>query len=271
MRTIIILLLTTLLCTNNIVAQTSTNINIELLSLEKQYFAATNLQQKTNIAFAKMQLFIKNNLANNPECEQEINRIDPELLSKPNQDIFYWNATMVSILGSKSNKAHDFILKYQSQNKDTSTNCQLLQLMTSFNTDDSIVADKNWQPIITNIYNCHQQEINFAEQRKEKYNWTSYIIPGAGMAIKGYYIKASSAFLINSASAFLIVELIKNGLYINAFGYGMITIAKFYSGNLLLTKKLIPVKKHATQTKDMSDCKKKLDTLLQEYPIEFKF
>jgi hypothetical protein len=159
---------------------------------------------------------------------------------------------------------------YQLMTKDTSSACQLLHILAVNSSPYDSLSEKDLSPQLMELYNCLATEkINLARQNT-KYNWSSYIVPGSGMMLKGYITKGSTALLLNAGSGLLVYSLFKHALYFNSFGYALLTISKFYVGNNVYTRKLIPKKKYELQKIKLSICHAQLNEFLIQHPIEFK-
>jgi hypothetical protein len=264
MRTTIILLLITLACISSCTAQTD-SIASKLLQYEQLYFTADTKQQKSVIAFEKWQYYLQHGIQDG--CAKTQFDIEPDYLNTKQQQLFYWNAALKSLLNKDASNGLDYYKQYQNVSTDTSTAAAIVQLLLLANTSDSIViTNAQLQPMC----NCIQQQLQPYTNAK-KYNWFSFILPGSAMMAKGYVGKGATALLLFGGSVTAVVALLKNNLYINAVGVGLLTVHKLYVGNNVLTRKLIPRKSIAIKNGQMQNCQNQLQQLLVNNKIEYRF
>lgn len=251
-------------------AQQSDSIGDALLLLEKQYYVSHSAEEKTHLSLQKMYTYIQNHLENDEQCLIECKRINPDYLNAEERQLYLWNAALVYFLHNDFAVSVDAMRAYQLMTKDTSSACQLLHILAVNSSPYDSLSEKDLSPQLMELYNCLATEkINLARQNT-KYNWSSYIVPGSGMMLKGYITKGSTALLLNAGSGLLVYSLFKHALYFNSFGYALLTISKFYVGNNVYTRKLIPKKKYELQKIKLSICHAQLNEFLIQHPIEFK-
>lgn len=269
MRPIITLMSISLLCSRLSIAQDQTAFSSTLLQLEMQYYEAKTKSQKSRIALQKVNTYLSNHAELDEQIIGECKRIDVEELPSNEKSKYLWNSSLIYFLHQDFSKSTELLLKYQMLSKDTSQACQLLYLLAVSSSPYDSLQNSLLSTNVVEIYTCLQQE-QAKDNHPNRYNWVSYIVPGGGMMLKGYPEKGSAAFGLNAGSALLIYALIHKGLYVNAFGYSMLTISKFYLGNINYTKKLVGKKAYKSKQKNAQVCHSKLEHLLEEYPIEFK-
>jgi len=251
-------------------AQQSDSIGDALLRLEKQYYVSHSAEEKTHLSLQKMYTYIQNHLESDEQCLIECKRINPDYLNAEERQLYLWNAALVYFLHNDFAVSVDAMRAYQLMTKDTSSACQLLHILAVNSSPYDSLSEKDLSPQLMELYNCLATEkINLARQNT-KYNWSSYIVPGSGMMLKGYITKGSTALLLNAGSGLLVYSLFKHALYFNSFGYALLTISKFYVGNNVYTRKLIPKKKYELQKIKLSICHAQLNEFLIQHPIEFK-
>ena len=270
MRRTIILLFTILICFSSSSAQQADCIGDVLLQLEKQYYVSHSAEEKTQISLQKMYAYIHYHLESDEECLIECKRINPDYLNAEEKRRYLWNGAILYFLHNDFASSVDAIRAYQLMTKDSSSACQLLNILAVNSSPYDSLTEKDISPQLMELYNCLTTEkINLSKQNT-KYNWCSYIVPGSGMMLKGYITKGSTALLLNAGSGLLVYSLFKNALYFNSIGYALLTISKFYVGNNVYTRSLVPKKKYESQKIKLAICHEQLNEFLTQHPIDFR-
>jgi hypothetical protein len=89
--------------------------------------------------------------------------------------------------------------------------------------------------------------------------------------LKGYYVKGATSLVLNTGAFYLFYMLAKNALYANAVGYSLLTLVKFYQGNLVYSQKLVSKRIFKKQRIVNEKCHQQLEQLLMANPINFKY
>ncbi len=266
----IILLCTILICISSANAQQSDSIGDALLRLEKQYYVSHSAEEKVQLSLQKMDTYIQYHSEHDEQCLNECKRINPDYLHAEEKQRYLWNAAILYFLHNDFANSVDAIRAYQLMTKDTSSACQLLHILAVNSSPYDSLSEIDLSPELKELYNCLATEkINLAKQNTI-YNWCSYIVPGSGIMLKGYITKGSTALLLNAGSGLLVYSLFKHALYFNSFGYALLTISKFYVGNNVYTRKLVPKKKYESQKIKLSICHAQLNEFLTQHPIDFR-
>jgi hypothetical protein len=241
----------------------------DLLQLEERYFKAYSSEEKSTIALQKMNLYIREHAETDEqildECKRvRINELEPEV-----QHTFLWNAALIYYIHQNYTRSSELLRQYIDTTHDTSTAAQLLYVLAANASPYDSIETSFLNGHILDIQTCLKNEKD-NQHPSQRLNWVSYILPGGGMALKGYPKQASAAFVLNAGSGFVIYTLWQHALYANAIGYALLTAIKFYPGNITYTKKLIRKRTLRQLTKDAKNCHSKLEDLLTQFPIDFK-
>jgi TM2 domain-containing membrane protein YozV len=241
--------------------------------LEKNYFTSTNNQEKTLIAFQKLNLLLLNNIQDEQSII-EIDRIESEYLSSSDQLIFFWNASLINYINKNNSKAVYWFERYQESSMDSSNETFLLSALiySDYNSEKFNVSlvELAKRDSIFNCLSCLKKEKKSNEKNKKIKIISSSIIPGLGMMLNGDVIKGITSTVLNASSIVLTNYLILNKSYFNALGWGFSLWLKFYTGNLKLTEKLIDKKQNNKLNEELNHCKIYWMKLLENYPIKIK-
>lgn len=269
MRQIFILLNIFLWFSNSIFSQSTKEDSTKLLELEWSYYQSNNSIEKSNIAFKKFSLYINSQLEHHPGILAECERITSENLNIEDQKKYLWNASMIYFMHNNFSRSSELLNKYRIMTNDSSIAFQLLYILSLHNSPYDSISKLGLHNEILELVSCFEQTDSSNLHTKNNFNRYSYVIPGSGMILKGYPLQGTNAFVINGLSGLLIYILLKKTLYINAIGLGMLTIAKFYIGNLNYTRKLLRKKVFKEQREATIQCHTQLELLIQSNPIEF--
>lgn len=270
MRPTIILFYIILLCIHRSLAQTVDSASVKLLDLEKQYYQTTDHVARTQIAMQKMQVYIDEHIESQSQCLGECNRVDTAYVNEVDKRRYLWNAALMYFLHKDYARSTDLLLSYKQLYRDTSTSLQLFYVLSAQRSPYDPIVQVELNAAMQELYTCLLAETQQAQKKKTQYDGCAYIVPGSGMALKGYPAKGAVSFLLNASSALLVLALSQKGLYVNALSYGILTTSKFYAGNIQYTKKLSRRIENRKHNLVMSQCHQQLETWLVQYPINFK-
>ena len=272
MRLTIILFSLSLICTNkNLAAQNLDSSKYVLMQLEKNWFLSKSDTEKTKISFKRFQLFTIIHLENELECLDECNRIKPIYLSEKESQIYYWNAAMVNMIHANYVKSLEYIQQYKKATQDTTLAPGLLELLAINKSPYDSIQSLKINIGLKELYRCLLYENEKQQKKGRNYILSSYIIPGSGLMLKGYYVKGATSLILNSSGLYLLYILAKNNLYANAIGYSLLTLVKFYQGNLVYSQKVIAKRDFKKQRGINEKCHQQLEQLLMANPINFKY
>jgi hypothetical protein len=270
MQQIIMVVSIFLLCSNNASAQINDEAQSVLWKLEKKYFQATNEVIRSTIAYEKALTYLKFHAEADSQCYNEFKRVDAHLFGEKKRCQFLWNAAMVYLIHDDFVESMRSMQAYQLQTGDTTVQANLLAVMSFLNAfseeNDSLFIAHNME----SMFQCLLAEKDFERRRDRGYAYASYVMPGVGMMLKGYYLQGTTSLLLNVGSGALVYSLIRKHAYGNALGYALLTIFKFYQGNVMYTKKLVSKRRIKKRIGQMQTCHQQLQALLMAYPIQFK-
>jgi hypothetical protein len=272
MRLTIILFSLSLICTNKkLTAQNLDSSKYVLMQLEKDWYLSKSPVEKTKISFKRLQLFTFNHLENEEECLDECKRINSFFLSEHETQLFYWNAAIIYMIHADYVKSLEHIQRYKQLIPNTTMVSNLLELLAINKSPYDSINVMQINPELKDLHNCLIYEEVMQQKKGRNYILSSYIIPGSGLILKGYYIKGATSFLLNSGGLYLLYILAKNNLYANAVGYSLLTLMKFYQGNLVYSQKVIAKRDFKKQRGINEKCHQQLEQLLMANPINFKY
>lgn len=272
MRLTIILFSLFLICINKkLAAQNLDSSKYVLMQLEKNWFLSKSDAEQSIISYKRFQLFTLLHLENEVECLDECKRVKPNYLSEHEASLFNWNAAIVYMIHADYVKSLEHIQLYKKARQDTSKASELLELLamnqSPYDSIQSLHMDKELQE----LHNCLLYENERQLKKRRNYILSSYIIPGTGLMLKGYYIKGATSLLLNTGGLYLFYILVKNNLYVNAISYSLLTLVKFYQGNLVYSQKVIAKRSLKKQQVINEKCHQQLQQLLMANPINFKY
>jgi hypothetical protein len=241
------------------------------MQLEKNWFLSKSDAEQSIISYKRFQLFTLLHLENEVECLDECKRVKPNYLSEHEASLFNWNAAIVYMIHADYVKSLEHIQLYKKARQDTSKASELLELLamnqSPYDSIQSLHMDKELQE----LHNCLLYENERQLKKRRNYILSSYIIPGTGLMLKGYYIKGATSLLLNTGGLYLFYILVKNNLYVNAISYSLLTLVKFYQGNLVYSQKVIAKRSLKKQQVINEKCHQQLQQLLMANPINFKY
>jgi hypothetical protein len=271
MYRIIILLL---VCTNSIIAQ---NKNLkDLLFWEYKIFE--NPQQKDSVLLYqinKINIYIANKKYNQ-DLINEFKGINwMEIKDTITQYKYLQNLAIVYFLNNEPDYAYYYFNQYINFSKDTSLKSLIHLTIFSAQQDSSIfyqnlnklkISDTTEMKKFEDLYLIHHQKYNY----KQKYLIASYILPGLGTALLGDVFNGIGSLTFNSLSIYATYLLSIQHLYINAVGWGILLIPRFYGGNIELTQKTINNHfKKKLNTMNLTN-EKFLKEVFNKYPVEIE-
>lgn len=267
MRTIITILNITLICIVSTVRAQS--LGDSLLQLEYSYWKSNDIG-KAIYAYKRFQLMLKNDMAGDSNCYREMQRVKWEKLPDSLQSDFLWNATLVSLLHSDYNSSAEKLKAYQLLTKEETETIQFLNLLAQSHSTTPLIDTSAISDSLQVFCRCIQDELSQNDTVYKKYTSLSFLLPGAGTAFKGYPGRGLLSLGLTGGSVSLVYLLMRSNLYLNALGYFSLTFMKFYSGNLVLSKKLIPKQTRKIQLQHKTFCDQELLRLLKKYPFVFR-
>jgi hypothetical protein len=271
MRQIIFILLTITIFIPNLRAEDS--LVFKLISLEKVYFTSKSNHEKTLIAFQKLKLLLLNNYLDE-KCITEIDRIEEDYLPNFEKENFLWNASLINYINKNNSKAVYWFERYQEYTLDSSIESLLFSSLvySELNNKKSIISLNQLAKTDTS-FNClfclNDEEYSNNKNKRIKII-SSAIFPGLGMILNGNIIKGLTSTLLNTSSILFVIYSLKNKSYINAPGWGISFLQKFYTGNLKLTEKLIEEKQNIKYINKSNQCRKSWVKILENYPLKIK-
>ena len=272
MRLTIILFSLFLICTNKkLTAQNLDSSKYVLMQLEKDWYLSKSPAEKTKISFKRLQLFTFNHLENEEECLDECKRINSFFLSEHESQLFYWNAAIVNMIHADYVKSLEHIQRYKQLAHDSTMVSNLLELLAINKSPYDSINAMQINKELKELHNCLIYEEEMQQKKGRNYILSSYIIPGSGMMLKGYYVKGATSLVLNTGAFYLFYMLAKNALYANAVGYSLLTLVKFYQGNLVYSQKLVSKWNLKKQRIVNEKCHQQLEQLLMANPINFKY
>ena len=272
MRLTIILFSLFLICTNKkLTAQNLDSSKYVLMQLEKDWYLSKSPAEKTKISFKRLQLFTFNHLENEGECLDECNRIKTIYLSEYETQLFCWNAAIVYMIHSDYVKSLEHIQRYKLLTQDTTMVSNLLELLAINKSPYDSIQTLQVNRDLEELHSCLIYEEGMQQKKGRNYILSSYIIPGSSMMLKGYYVKGATSLVLNTGAFYLFYVLAKNALYANAVGYSLLTLVKFYQGNLVYSQKLVSKRTFKKQRLVNEKCHQQLEQLLMANPINFKY
>lgn len=272
MRIYIIVLNITLLCIGNALwAQLPDSVAGPLVQWEYQYWKTNSKKEHTALAVQRIQWMIQHGLDTTTACYEEMSRIYvDQITSTELKQTMSWNMALVSTIHDDYDLAWSHLQRYYSMTSDTSNPVRLLSILLSskltLDSTETIGFVHPWPE----LEQCLLKENQGIDSSYKKYTTWSFVLPGAAMVAKGYTGKGITSFLLNIGSGIGVYALARAGLYGNAIGYAVLTVFKFYPGNLRLTRKLVPKKYLSVRNKKQRDCYEQMERLLQKYPIGYK-
>ncbi len=265
--------ITYLIC--SFLSPAQSDLNSELLEIEKMYFSTSEDDLKTMFVLDKIDCYLSNQNYSR-DIILEANRINPASISDSTDRLnFYWNMCIVGFINNDLIYADDMLYFYHLLAGCKTTESTFLQLQISTQADSlTFIESYNSLVALDSSFSCLSCLTELGKQ--EKYNKRKHlkyskIIPGlgtikAGDARSGIFSMVTHLGTIAGAAL-----LFKNQLYFNSLSWGFSLLPRFYSGNKVLTSKTVNEANKTAVSNYAKKCQKQTLLLLAKYPIEFKY
>lgn len=254
-------------------SQLPTAFASQLLQVEKKIFQAENDSVRNALLIGKIELYIAADSINQ-RAMGEVKRVNPKLLNDAVRNTFLWNAALISFMNDETYYAMRYLEEYESRSSDSSASFLLLKYL-AYQNYDSIAANEVYlslRAVDTNFQclECIPELEAFELKHKKALSKSAAFLPGLGMILLGHPGKGIVSMALNAATVVAVVKLIQARLIINAIGWGVNLISKFYMGNVRLTERLIENKEMRQKNKLALACELKVENILVKYPLVFK-
>jgi len=246
----------------------------ELLSLESKIYNSSSNTVSTKYCIDKLDLYIKNKNYG-IEALNTAERIDYDKIADSAEQIrFLWNAALIAHLNNDQSYAPHYIFWYQKLSNDNSIQANLLAVVINNGIDSVLVStsvkhlqsySKEFDSLI-----CINGMYAYRIEHKKKYTVASAIVPGLGIMLNGNVTKGVTSLALTGATGYTIYLMAVNSLYFSAILTAYAIGAKFYLGNIALTKKLVLEKEELKKSALAKNCKCTLNRALERYPLRFK-
>lgn len=243
-----------------------------LLFYEYACFKSTDTTAQQQFLLKKLNLYLNRGLTG-PEMFREAKRVQIKFLGTHKSD-FLWNAAVLGYLNNETDRAAFYLSEYGEQAGDTGIAYNLLSVLINKYSDTAQVRRSiNFLEKKDSLFNglhCFAEVAAYERKHLNFYRISSAIVPGSGTMINGAVLKGIISLALTAGSVYGIVQLVKYGLYLNAFFWGTGVGLKFYAGNLKLTEKTFYQKEQRQKNKPATECGLKLQKILNKYPLTLK-
>ncbi len=244
-----------------------------LLAEEIAFFRAENDSMKTRCVIHKISILLEHNQIDE-RLFKEINRLDNNWVSQEEKGNLYWNISVVCHLLDE----HYFYNAYAKRYLDIEGNSTELSLLNFLSVvkRDKVESEKRLEQLESSdsIF-CSLRTLINANNHTSKYKvlarYGSLLLPGSGLMIAKETVKGITSLGLNTGTFFAVRYLLQNSLYINAAGWGMNLIQRFYLGGMSLTEKMITKKESKEKAHQAVQAEDALQKVLSKYPLEFRF
>lgn len=265
----LIISLLAFICTN-ISAQDS--VEVELFKLENEVFTTANDSLKNTLYLKKFAL--TKALNDYDRAYFELRRVREKYISDSiSKSNFYWNAALTSKVSGNYQYANIYFDAYFNYTHDSSTSTLLLGLLIKADAD---TAEYNaFAPIakkdsVLQCTDCLIELIEYKLKYKSAYIWASRIVPGLGTALTGDVYNGLGSVITLGGSGIGVYALIIHELYIGASVWGLMTLPRFYNGQIRLTRTKVNELEQKKRAKKSAICQQEIQSILKKHPIDFK-
>jgi hypothetical protein len=272
MHRIIIILSILLSFTEHFSAQGS--FDMQLLKLERKIVECKSDTERIPFCLQKMDLYIDSSEIG-ADALTEAKRIDYRMI--PDSVVrlrFLWNAALLAHLQKESDLARYYISEFRAQKSDSAAETLLLELLINSDRDTALVTKRISELRKINdslsCLSCINKVMAYERKHKKAYVVASAVIPGSGSMANGNVGKGAVSLVLNAGVVYAVVALVKNHLIINAVCWGLALGTKFYTGNLMLTSRLVDQKEARKKSKLATDCELAYKKILDKYPLQFR-
>lgn len=246
----------------------------ELLSLEQQAFACTTDSARNVLYIRKADCYTRSGEIS-PAALSEMQRVDPSLISDTAGRIrFFWNAAMMAHLLHDFNSAKNYFSRCLELCNDTTVSDAVFGALLYNEYDTAAVTrwinyaartDSNLRCL-----DCLNEVYSYQRRGRPWIVFASYLVPGSGSMINGNVLRGVVSLALCAATGGGTFLLAWHGLYFNALFTTFPWFAKFYGGQVRLTKKLFDEKQLKRKNKLAKKCGDELLKVLDKYPLDFR-
>ena len=250
------------------------SMNNELLMFETKIYNSASDTVAVKYCLQKFDLYLSNK--NYFEgALKEAKRIDFEKITDSTTCVrFLWNASLMAHFNDDKRYALHYFNTYQKLSNDSSIQSDLLAVVINNGVDSTMVSSSTKR--LTNhnaefkALACVNSIYAYTIKHKKRYTTASAIIPGLGSMLNGNITKGLTSLAITGGTGYAVYLLATNNLYLSAFVGTFAVGARFYFGNIALTRKLVLEKEELKKNALAKDCKCILNSLLEKYPVNFR-
>lgn len=253
----------------NLFAQSE--LELQLLKLEQKAYAAQNDTLKNTNYLHRFNLLIQTN--HKSKLYHEMRRIREKFITDSlKKSNFFWNAALASKIYGDFQYADIYYDAYLDFTNDSSTSSLLLGLLIKADRDTAeyytLLNSSNDSNLTCT--NCLIELIDYQIKNKPLYVWSSKIIPGLGTALTGDIFNGVGSVVTLGGSSIGVAALIINQLYIGAGVWGIMTIPRFYNGQIRLTKTKVNELEKKKRSTAADKCSASIKERLRDFSIDFK-
>lgn len=241
----------------------------------KIYENPNNLDSVIQFQLNKIKIYLSNNIYDQNVISEFKNINWNSIKDSIQKNKYLYNLAVLYYLNNQADYAYFYLEQYYKKTQDYSFNNKIFNTLIASNLDstsfysnfnDLIAIDSLKYLPFLNLFLINNQTL----PQKKAYIFSSYVIPGLGTMLQGDIFNGLGSLTFNSLAIYSTYLLASSNLYINAVGWGILLIPRFYGGNIELTKKTIHNNYKKRLHKMSEENKKFIDDILKEFPIELK-
>lgn len=271
MRTLITVFGILFLCTNTVFSQLQSEL---LLAKEVAWFNADNDTVRTQLILDKINLHLQGDSISH-QVLVELKRVDVDLISdSTKRSDLMWNASLINYSFGEIYQSIYYIREYEQLGHSANMEFKLLKYLI-YEDYDTTISHQLYRELVEvdsslRVLECLQDVKTYELKNKKLRIAMSYLIPGSGMISIGKPVKGLLSLSLNTASAFAIIYMIQNNLWVNSIGWGVNLVNKFYTGNIRLITNSIEEKEQEQKKELAISCQLLLEDLFDKYQLKYR-